>query len=275
MVGKEIMVKETLKNFFIKVKDIIAIAVKSSAKFIKFASIKTFLGLKFIFKEAIILFKIIFDFIKKHCSYIKYELCFLISVLILLFFLLHSKIVFSALIMTIMLLCAFDSFNIFAYLKENYVDEVKKLTKLLFVYLLLPFICLMGVYFTLGIDFTYWILILIIFNKMLCYIIDNVLESDVLPYKVYANRSILSIVNSVFFTIFISFIFSIILKRNTFTFILLNILITCSIFMEESIIYNYKNKYKMQEVRLYILPYLMGFATPLILSTVMLICRIL
>lgn len=269
------MVKETLKNFFVKVKDIIVIAIKSSAKFIKLASIKTFLGLKFIFKEAIILSKIIFDFIKKHCSYIKYELCFLISVLILLFFLLHSKIVFSALIMTIMLLCAFDSFNIFAYLKENYVDEVKKLTKLLFVYLLLPFICLMGVYFTLGIDFTYWILILIIFNKMLCYIIDNVLESDVLPYKVYANRSILSIVNSVFFTIFISFIFSIILKRNTFTFILLNILITCSIFMEESIIYNYKNKYKMQEVRLYILPYLMGFATPLILSTVMLICRIL
>lgn len=203
----------------------------------------------------------------EHLKNAKYELLFFIVTLIALFFLLHFKILFNVLLMTAMLLCAFDSFNIFEKLKENQLENTKfsLLKKGTFVYILLPFLIISSTYFTLGTEKLFWFLSLIIFNKMLYYIIDEVMEPNIISYKIYGNRTIFSVLNSFLFTTFFAIIFSLILKQNIIMFVLLNIFLALLFFIEEYSIFNFRKDYDILETKTMFLQHSIGLFLPAIL----------
>lgn len=203
----------------------------------------------------------------EHLKNAKYELLFFIVALIALFFLLHFKILFNVLLMTAMLLCAFDSFEIFEKLKENQLENTKfsLFKKGTFVYILLPFLIISSTYFTLRTEKLFWFLSLIIFNKMLYYIIDEVMEPNIISYKIYGNRTIFSVLNSFLFTTFFAIIFSLILKQNIIMFVLLNIFLALLFFIEEYSIFNFRKDYDILETKTIFLQHSVGLFLPAIL----------
>ena len=203
----------------------------------------------------------------EHLKNAKYELLFFIAALVALFFLLHFKILFNVFLMTVMLLCAFDSFNIFEKLKENQLENTKfsLFKKGTFIYILLPFLIISSTYFTLGTEKLFWFLSLIIFNKMLYYIIDEVMEPNVISYKIYGNRTIFSVLNSFLFTTFFAIIFSLILKQNIIMFVLLNIFLALLFFIEEYSIFSFRKDYDILETKTMFLQHSIGLFLPTIL----------
>ena len=203
----------------------------------------------------------------EHLKNAKYELLFFIAALVALFFLLHFKILFNVFLMTVMLLCAFDSFNIFEKLKENQLENTKfsLFKKGTFIYILLPFLIISSTYFTLGTEKLFWFLSLIIFNKMLYYIIDDVMEPNVISYKIYGNRTIFSVLNSFLFTTFFAIIFSLILKQNIIMFVLLNIFLALLFFIEEYSIFSFRKDYDILETKTMFLQHSIGLFLPTIL----------
>lgn len=203
----------------------------------------------------------------EHLKNAKYELLFFVAALIALFFLLHFKILFNVLLMMAMLSCAFDSFEIFEKLKENQLENTKfsLFKKGTFIYILLPFLIISSTYFTLGTEKLFWFLSLIIFNKMLYYIIDEVMEPNVISYKIYGNRTIFSVLNSFLFTTFFAIIFSLILKQNIIMFVLLNIFLALLFFIEEYSIFNFRKDYDVLETKTMFLQHSIGLFLPAIL----------
>lgn len=203
----------------------------------------------------------------EHLKNAKYELLFFVAALVALFFLLHFKILFNMLLMTVMLLCAFDSFNIFEKLKENQLENTKfsLFKKGTFIYILLPFLIISSAYFTLGTEKLFWFLSLIIFNKMLYYIIDEVMEPSIISYKIYGSRTIFSVLNSFLFTTFFAIIFSLILKQNIIMFVLLNIFLALLFFIEEYSIFNFRKDYNILETKTMFLQHSIGLFLPTIL----------
>ena len=203
----------------------------------------------------------------EHLKNAKYELLFFVAALVALFFLLHFKILFNVLLMTAMLLCAFDSFDIFEKLKENQLENTKfsLFKKGTFIYILLPFLIIFSTYFTLGTEKLFWFLSLIIFNKMLYYIIDEVMEPNIISYKIYGNRTIFSVLNSFLFTTFFAIIFSLILKQNIIMFVLLNIFLALLFFIEEYSIFNFRKDYDILETKTIFLQHSVGLFLPAIL----------
>ena len=203
----------------------------------------------------------------EHLKNAKYELLFFVAALIALFFLLHFKILFNVLLMIAMLSCAFDSFEIFEKLKENQLENTKfsLFKKVTFIYILLPFLIISSTYFTLGTEKLFWFLSLIIFNKMLYYIIDEVMEPNVISYKIYGNRTIFSVLNSFLFTTFFAIIFSLILKQNIIMFVLLNIFLALLFFIEEYSIFNFRKDYDILETKTIFLQHSVGLFLPAIL----------
>lgn len=202
----------------------------------------------------------------KYLGNAKYELLFFIIALIALFFLLHFKIFFNMLIMTTMLFCSFDSFNILEKFKTDCINNEKflLLKNGIFIYILLPFLIISSMYFVVGTEKLFWFLSLIIFNKMLYYIIDEVMEPNVISYKIYGNRTIFSVLNSFLFTIFFAIIFSLLLKQNIVVFVLVNVFLALLFFVEEYSVFNFRKNYGILETKTIFLQHSIGLFLPTI-----------
>lgn len=212
------------------------------------------------------------NFVKERYPYLKYKLILISLILLGLFFIIHfSQLLFILIILGLALLCSFDFFNILHFVKEQKENTLKYnlLKKVGFLYIFLPFASLICLNQNKGSDFTFWILSLIIFNKVLGYVIDDVLDIDILSTKIYSNRTFLSMINGLFFSIFIGFIFSFFLKQNTFIFVGINFGLTLLIFIEEYFANKFKIFLELEDTNTKIFNLLNGFVLPILTTYVL------